>query len=127
MASQLYAKGAAHLLGLATKVDCVADNLKILPSTDAYNAAHEFISDLAGIVARSGNLAGKTVTGGVLDANDFTITGVSGSAFTHLKLAKDTGADATSPLVAEFVVATFTPNGGDINFVLNASGLFSIA
>lgn len=129
MASQLYPIGAAHLLGLATKVDLVADTVKILFYAGSYSGAHEFVGDLTGgsIIARSGALAGKAVTGGVFDANDLTITSVSGSAFTHVILYKDTGSDATSPLLAIFDVASFTPNGGDVNVVFNASGLFSIA
>ena len=75
MASQLYPKGKAHILGLSTKVDLVADNLKVLlidTADETYNAADEFHSDItgAGIVATSGNLAGKSVTSGVFDAND---------------------------------------------------------
>jgi len=129
MASQLYPKGAAHILGAATKVDLVADNIKVLFYSSTFNSAHEFVSDLTGasIIARSGNLAGKTVTSGVFDANDITITSVSGSAFTHVILYKDSGVDSSSPLVAIFDVASFTPSGGDVNVVFNASGLFSIA
>jgi len=129
MASQLYPKGAAHLLGASTKVDLVADTIKVLFYAGSFSSAHEFVSDLTGasIIARSGALAGKTVTSGVFDANDLTVTAVSGSAFTHVILYKDTGSDATSPLVAIFDVASYTPNGGDINVVFNASGLFSIA
>lgn len=129
MSSQLYPKGAAHLLGLATKADLVADNIKFLFYSASFSSAHEFVSDLTGgsIIARSGNLAGKTVTGGVFDANDVTVTAVSGSAFTHVILYKDTGSDATSPLLAIFDIASFTPNGDDINVIWNASGLFSIA
>ena len=129
MASQLYPKGAAHILGASTKVDYVADNIKILFYSGSFNSAHEFVSDLTGasIIARSGNLAGKTVALGVFDANDITITAVSGSAFTHVILYKDSGADASSVLVAIFDVSTYTPSGGDVNVIFNASGLFSIA
>ena len=129
MTSQLYPIGAAHILGRATKVDFVADNIKILFYVSAFSSAHEFVSDLTGgsIVARSGNLAGKTVTNGVFDANDLTLTAVSGSAFTHVILYKDSGVDSSSPLVAIFDVASFTPSGGDVNVIFNASGLFSIA
>jgi hypothetical protein len=129
LASQLYPQGAAHIIGKATKVDLIGDNIKILFYSGAFNGAHEFVSDLTGasIIARSGNLAGKTSTGGVFDANDLTVTAVSGAAFTHVILYKDTGADGTSPLIAIFDVSTFTPNGGDVNVVFNASGLFSIA
>ncbi len=82
------------------------------------------------IIARSGALTSVTlgtVAAGVIDAADKTITAVSGSAFTHVILYKDTGSDATSVLVAIFDVASFTPTGGDISVIWNASGLFSIA
>lgn len=129
MASQLYPTGAAHLLGLSTKVDLVADTIKMLFYSGSFSAAHEFVGDLTGasIIARSGALAGKTVTGGVFDANDLTVTSVSGSAFTHVILYKDTGADGTSPLVAIYDISSFTPNGSDVDVIFNASGLFSIA
>ncbi len=127
--SQLYPKGAAHILGLATKADLVADTIKVLFYSGAYNGAHEFVSDLTGasIIARSGALAGKTVTSGVFDANDITLTAVSGAAFGEVILYKDTGADASSPVLAIFDISTFTPNGSDVTVVFNASGLFSIA
>lgn len=130
MASQLYPTGAAHILGATTKVDLVADTIKIMFYSGTFSSAHEFVSDLTGadIIARSGALSGKTVTGGVFDANDLTITAVSGSAFTHVILYKDDGvADSSSPLIAIFDVSSFTPSGGDVNVVFNASGLFSIA
>lgn len=130
MSSQLYPKGAAHILGSSVKVDFVADTIKLLFYSSSYNSAHEFVSDLTGgsIIARSGAFAGKTVTLGVFDANDLTVTAVSGSAFTHVIVYKDDGvADSSSPLVAFYDVSSFTPNGGDINVVFNASGLFSIA
>lgn len=127
--SQLYPKGAAHLLGLATKVDLIADTLKVLFYASTYNAAHEFVSDLTGasIVVRSGALAGKAVTSGVFTANNLTITAVSGSAFNEVVLYKDTGVDTSSPLVAIFDISTFTPTGADVSVVWNASGIFSIA
>jgi len=129
MASQLYPQGAAHLIGKSTKVDMIADDIRILFYSGSYNGAHEFHSDLTGgsIIATSGNLAGKTSTNGVFDANDITLTAVTGSAFTHVILYKWTGTSATSPLVAIFDVASFTPSGADVNVVFHASGLFSIA
>lgn len=128
--SQLYPKGAGHILGAATKIDLVADTIKILFYSGAFTNTDEFVGDLvsADIIARSGALAGKTVTNGVFDANDITVSAVSGAAFAHVLLYKDDGvADASSPLIANFDVATFTPNGDDVNVIFNASGLFSIA
>jgi hypothetical protein len=129
LANQLYAQGAAHILGKVTKVDLVADTIKILFYASTFNNAHEFVSDLTGasIVARSGALAGKTTTNGTFAANNITVTAVSGSAFTHVLLYKDSGADASSPLIANFDITSFTPTGADISVVFNASGLFSIA
>jgi hypothetical protein len=130
MASQLFPKGAAHLLGASTKVDLVADTIKFLFYSGAITTTWEFVGDLTGasIVARSGALAGKTTTNGVFDANDVTVTAVSGSAFTHVVLYDDTPAtDAAKQLICVFDIASFTPTGGDVSVIWNASGLFSIA
>lgn len=129
MASQLYPQGAAHILGKATQVDLVSDTIKILCYSGTFSGTDEFISDLTGadIIARSGALAGKTVTGGVFDANDLTLTALTGSAFDELVLVKDTGTDSSSPLIAIFDIPSFTPDGSDTNVVFNASGIFSIA
>lgn len=129
MASQLYPEGADHLLGQATQINLLTDTIQILFYSSAFNSAHEFVSDLTGasIIARSGALAGKTVALGVFDANDIVVTAVSGSAFTHVILYKNTGADGTSPLIGIFDITSFTPNGNDVNVVFHASGLFSIA
>lgn len=129
MASQLFPKGAAHILGLATKVDLVADDIQVIFYSGAITTTWEFHSDLTGgsIVATSGNFAGKTVTNGVFDANNITLTSVSGSAFTHLVVMKWTGSSATSPLVCVFDISSFTPTGNDVSVIWHDSGLFSIA
>jgi hypothetical protein len=129
MTSQLFPKGAGHILGGSTAVDMTANNIKILFYSAAITTTWEFVSDLTGgsIVARSGNLASKTTANGVFDAADITITAVSGSAFTHIILYADSGSDATSRLVCVFDIASYTPTGADITVIWNASGLFSIA
>ncbi len=131
MANQLYPFGKAHLLGRATKVDLVADTIKLLfydASADVYDSANEFVAGLTAgeIIARSAALAGKTVTSGVFDADDVTLSAVTGDQFESVIIYKDTGSDATSPLIAWWDVTAFTPNGGDITVVFNASGLFGI-
>jgi hypothetical protein len=62
----------------------------------------------------------------VFDANDITITAVSGDTVEAVVLYKDTGSSATSPLLAWFDVSQFTPNGSDVTVTFNASGLFAI-
>jgi len=127
VASQLYPKGAENIL--EGNAQFGTHNFKVLFYSGSFNAAHEFHSDLTGgsIIATSGNLASVVATNGVVNANDITITAVTGSAFTHVILFRDTGTSATSPLIAIFDVASFTPTGGDVNVVFHTSGLFSIA
>ena len=126
MASQLFPKGGEAMLG--GSINYSSDTLKILFYAGSFVSTHQFVSDLTGasIVARSSALSGITVTNAVLDANDVTITSVSGSAFTLVYLYKDSGVDASSPLLASFVVASFTPSGLDVSVVWNASGLFKL-
>jgi hypothetical protein len=129
MASALYPLGKKKLLD--ADIDLLAHDMKLLlidTADETYNAADEFHSNItgAGIVATSGNLAGKTTTSGVFDANDITITGVTGDTVEAVVLYRDTGVSGTSPLLAWFDVSTFTPNGSDVTVTFNASGLFSI-
>lgn len=126
MASQKYPLGVEHLI--EGDLDFDADDIRLLFYAGTFNSAHEFVADLTGasIIARGGALTGKTTALGVFDANNFTITSVSGSAFAHVVLYQWTGSDATSILFAFYDISTFTPNGGDVNVVLNASGLFAI-
>lgn len=86
-------------------------------------ANHEFLEDVtdAGggtIVATSGNLASKTVTGGVADAADETLSDVpAGDPCEHLVIYADSGMPETSDLIAVIDSGTglpITPNGGDI-------------
>lgn len=131
MASQLYPKGKAHLLGLATQVDLVVDSIKAMlihSATTAYGGTNEYVADLVsgGIIARSGALASPAVASGTFTANNVTLTAVTGASVDALILYKDTGSDATSPLIAWFDVTPLTPNGGDIVVAWNASGIFAI-
>lgn len=95
---------------------------------ETYNAADEFHSDLtgAGIVATSGNLANKTTTSGVFDADNINIVGVTGDTVEALVVYKWTGTSGTSPLIAWFDVSTYTPNGLDVSVTWNVSGIFGI-
>lgn len=84
------------------------------PTTD------DFLDDiLAGArIATSGAFTGKTFTAGVFDANDVTLTSVSGNSAESIVIFNDTPAtEATKDLIAFIDTATglpVTPNGGDI-------------
>ena len=99
------------------------DTIKaVLVDTGTYTvnlSAHEFLSDVGSgsRIATSGAFTGKATTGGAADANDVTFTSVTGASIEAIVLYKDTGTDATSPLIAFIDTATglpITPNGGDI-------------
>ena len=87
------------------------------------SATHDFIDDVPNNtdcrVGSSVTIAsGKTVTDGVADGVDITFSSVAaGDAIQALVIFKDTGAEATSPLIAYIDTGTglpVTPNGGDI-------------
>jgi hypothetical protein len=99
------------------------DTIKaVLVDTGTYTpnlSAHEYLADVgAGArISTSGAFTGKSTTGGAADANDVTFTSVTGASIEAIIIYKDTGVDATSPLIAYIDTATglpITPNGGDI-------------
>lgn len=121
MANALY--DLARQAFLDGDIDWSANNIKaVLVDTGAYTvnlATHDFLDDIASgaRIATSGNLAGKTSTAGVADANDVTFTAVSGATVEAVVLYVDTGVASTSRLICYIDTATglpVTPNGGDI-------------
>lgn len=123
MSNALYAKGAEKLLApLIGGAALPVGTLKAMLVKDTYPqnlSADEF---LAGIAAyRVGNdqaLAGLTVAGGALDANDPLWAAVAaGDTCEAIVLYIDTGDPATSPLIAYIDQITGFPvltNGGGI-------------
>lgn len=133
MANAVYPKALQAFLG--ADIDMEVDDIRvaIVDSADyTYSAAHDFMDDVAGIVARSGALAGKTIVNGLFDANDVTLTGVTGDSIEQVILFKHTGSDATARLICFLdrdgsnATFTVTPDGGNILITWNASGIFSI-
>lgn len=121
MANALYDQARESFLGQNPTLDWDTDTIKVALLSAGYTpnlATHQYVSDLgANIVARSSALTGKTVAAGVADANDVTFNAVSGAQVTRIVIYKDTGSDATSPLICLIDTGTglpVTPNGGDI-------------
>lgn len=121
MANSIYKKAKEALL--KGEIDLLTDNIKVvLVDTSAYTpntTTDDFLDDIAGgaRIATSGNLSGKSVTGGVFDADDVTFADVTGAESEALVIYQDTGSAATSKLIAYIDTATglpITPNGGDI-------------
>ena len=108
---------------LEAQINWMTDTVKvILVSTSAYTpqtAVHQYLSDIptSARIAGPVTLTAKATTGGAADAADCTFTSVSGATINAIVIYKDTGTEATSPLIAYIDTATglpITPNGGDI-------------
>jgi hypothetical protein len=98
--------------------------------TYSYNAAHNAYDDLSGVVGtESGALGSKTFTNGTFDSADITFSSVTGATAEAIVLFIDSGTASTDYLIAFIDSGTglpVTPNGGDINCTVNASGWFTL-
>lgn len=121
MANALYDKGRENILG--GDIDWDAANIKCILIDEADDtidlAADDALDDRASAarVATSGNLANKTKTNGVADADDITWTAVTGDPSESIDIYKDSGTESTSFLICNIDTATglpVTPGGGDI-------------
>lgn len=97
-----------------------------------YNAAHQFYSDLAGIIGTPGEIAAtKSYTNGIFDGADVTFNAVTGATAEALVIyVANAGANTTWRLVGYLDTGVtglpVTPNGGDITVSWNASGIFKV-
>lgn len=99
--------------------------------TYTYSAAHQFYSDLSGIVGTDQEITTVTLTGGLIDGDNVTFPAVAGATAEALIFyRKNAGANTTWRLVAfEDTGVTglpVTPNSGDITITWNASGIIQL-
>ncbi|MFF4847986.1 hypothetical protein [Streptomyces sp. NPDC001194] len=129
MASALYPAFKQLLLGGGINLSSADIRAIIIDSADyAYSAAHDFLDDVPAParVAVSAALGSKTITSGVFDAADVTLSSVTGDSVEAVILYHHTGSDATAELIAYVDGITVTPNGGNITIQWNASGIFAL-
>lgn len=121
MANSLYDAGRENFLG--GDIDWDANDIKLVFVDEADDtidlAADQDLADRAvgSRVATSGNFSTKTKTAGVADADDVTVSTVTGDQFESIDIYKDTGVEGTSLLICNIDSATglpLTPNGGNI-------------
>lgn len=121
MANTLY--DAARQRFLEAQLNWLTDTVKVLlVDTGAYTpqtAVHQYLADIpiSARIAGPVTLTSKTTSGGAADAADVTFTSVTGPSIEAIVIYKDSGTEATSPLIAYIDTATglpITPNGGDI-------------
>lgn len=129
MANALYPKWKEALL--QNLADCDVDGsgttgvyaVLVDTGTYTYNAAHQFYSDLSGIVGSEVEIgATKTYTNGIFDGADVVFSSVSGASAEAIVLfRKNAGANTTWRLMAYLDTGVtglpVTPNGGNINGV----------
>lgn len=138
MANAIYPKYKQSLLAGDSNADLDYDDTTDGPfvalvdtGTYTYSAAHQFYSDLSGVVGTDQRISTPTVTSGTLDGDNLTYTAVSGNSVEALVIyRKNGGANTTWRLVAYIDTSVtglpVTPNGGDITVTWNASGIFTI-
>lgn len=130
MANQKYPKGVEGLLD--GDIDLLNDDIVLIACSSAatYNAAHDTISDLSGVIQKSAPLGSKSVTDGAFDGTVATPTWTSvGTNIVYLVLAQDTGTDSTSRLIEHRDADSGLPvtqDGGNVNYTVHANGFFTL-
>jgi hypothetical protein len=132
MANGLYAIFKQRLLDKALDLD--TDGIKaVLVDNADYTVnltTHDDLADVAAgaRVATSSNLTTPTIALGVFDTDDFTWSSVTGDQSESIILYDDT--HASDALIVYYDTSItgmpVTPNGGNINVTVNASGWFAL-
>lgn len=133
MANAIYPKYKEALLGGGANANLLAGTVKLAlvdTGTYTYSAAHQFLSDMSGLIGTAPTLGTKTVTNGTFDFANPTWTAVSGATVEALVAYIDTGVAGTSRLVAYIDTGQtglpVTPNGGDITLTVDVAGFFTL-
>lgn len=94
-----------------------------------YSAAHDDLADVAGGgIVSTATLGTLTIALGVFDSADFTFTAVTGDQSEIIIIYNDTHASDALDLFYDTGMTGMpvTPNGGDINVTVNASGWLTL-
>ena len=119
MSNVLYDKGREGFLDGTIDWDSGDIRVCLVASTYTFSAAHQFMSDIgANDNGRSAALGSKTVTSGVADAADTTLTATAAVACEALVIFQHTGVDATARLIAYIDTPSaglpFTPSASQV-------------
>lgn len=121
MANALYDSGREAFLN--GDIDWANDDIRLvlvdLADYSVNLSAHNALDDVPGVarVAVSSAFTTKTSAAGVADADDVTLSSVTGDPSEALVIYKHTGVESTSLLIAYIDTATglpVTPNGGPV-------------
>lgn len=123
MSNTIYPKGREGFAGGDVAWDSDTIKLVAVDSGYVYSSAHDFLDDVgaAARVATSSAFTTKSITDGVLDADDVTLASLpAGDTITAIIVFQDTGVEATSRLLLFFDTKSDTTaisvatNGGDV-------------
>jgi len=119
MANALYDKGREGFLDGSIDWDSGDIRVCLVASAYTFSAAHETMADIgANDNGRSAALGSKTVTSGVADAADTTLTATAAVACEALVIFQHTGVDATARLIAYIDTPSaglpFTPSASQV-------------
>jgi len=119
MANALFDPGREGFLDGSIDWDTGDQRVMLVRSTYTFDAADKFLTDIGAVDnGRSAALGSKTVTNGVADAADTTITATAAVACNALIVFQHTGSDATARLIAYIDTPTsglpFTPSASQV-------------
>lgn len=101
MANAMFNPGREGFLDGSIDWDTDDVRAMLVKSTYTFDATDKFISDLGAVDnGRSAALGSKTVTDGVADAADTSLTATDAAACNAIIVFKHTGSDATARLIA---------------------------
>ncbi len=122
MANSLFNNGREGFLDGSIDWDTGDIRAMLTLSSYTYDATDEFLSDVPASTrdnGRSAALGSKTVTDGIADAADTSLTATAATASNAIILFQHTGSDATARLIAYIDTATGLPltpaAGGTVN------------
>ncbi len=120
MANSLFNPGREGFLDGSIDWDTGDIRAMLVKSTYTYDGTDKFLSDLGSVDnGRSAALSSKTVTDGIADAADTTITATSAVACNAIILFQHTGSDATARVICYIDTATGLPVTPAASGVLN--------
>lgn len=131
MANGLFAIFKQRLLNKELDLDTDTNKAVLIDAADytVNLATHDDLADVAGAAQVAvATLASPTIALGVFDTADFSWTAVTGDQSEGVLLYDDTHAsDALEAWYDTGITGMpVTPNGGNINVTVNASGWFSL-
>lgn len=115
-------------------IDLLADDIQVQGVDSSYTpnySTDQFLSGVTGLVGAAVSLTSKTTTAGRLLAANTTIAGYTGNAGKFVVIFKNTGAAATSPLIALLDTGTGLPWSANPSNILlvwdtGTNGIFRI-